>query len=93
MKIAIQPLPPDPKRPYSHLQPLVDALVNGGNAVVEQGFHLDKDGWRCQLRRPIDFGLLRRQFTIPASILLSDQHDTILCQNTWAEIHGGASSR
>jgi hypothetical protein len=89
MKAPIAPWPRDPKKPYSHLEPLVQALVETSNRTVRpEGFYLDKDGWRCDLEKPIDFALLAARFEIPPTIKLSPQHDSILCQNTWVEIQG-----
>jgi len=76
-------------KPYSHLQPLVDAMIEAGNEPVRDGgFYMDRDGWRCDLKRSIDFQLLANKFEFPKSIILSEPLDKIFCQNTWVEIKG-----
>jgi len=90
MKKLISALPSNPKKPFSHLEPIVDALLVDGNELMTKSkFYLDRDGWRSDLKYPINFQLLNKEFEIPSSILLSEEHDSILCQNTWVEIKGG----
>jgi len=94
MKKTISPLPDDPRRPFSHLEPLIDALLEDGNELIKGSkFYLDRDGWRSDLKYPINFQILKDKFVIPSSILLSEEHDSILCKNTWIEIKGGAVKR
>lgn len=79
----------DASVPYAHLQPIVEALLSGGNeSMYDDLFFLDKDGWRCDLKKSIDFDLIKSQFDLPGSISLSETHDSILCENTWIEIQG-----
>ena len=49
---------------------------------------MNPDGWRCRLGHPIDFETVRREFEIPASVNLSDVHDTILDTLSWCSIEG-----
>ena len=94
MKIKIQPYPMDPKaKPYAHLEPIVDALIASGNQSMRaECFYLDRDGWRCDLKEPIDFELLRARFDFPKTITLSEPLDKIFCRNSWIEIKGHVSS-
>jgi hypothetical protein len=84
----------DPKaKPYSHLEPIVDALIASGNqSMRDEWFYLDRDGWRCDLKEPIDFDLLRAKFDFPKTIILSEPLDKIFCKNSWIEIKGHVSS-
>lgn len=93
-KITIAPYPVKPHgEDYSHLEPVVEVLIQAGNENVNsQLFYLDRDGWRCDLKYPIDFQLLKSKFIFPKSIILSKQLDKIFCQNTWVEIRGSASA-
>ncbi len=86
-KTKISPLPID-ERPYSHLEPMVDALLESGNRTVGSKFYLDQDGWRSDLEKPINFKLIEETFELPKSIVLSRGNDSILCHNTWIEIKG-----
>jgi len=88
-KEKIEPMPLDEARPYSHLEPIVDLLIERGNEVSGPAkFYMDRDGWRCDLKRPINFRLVEERFDLPPSIFLSRSNDAILCQNTWIEIKG-----
>jgi len=88
-KITIEPNPTDASHPYTHLKPIVEALLDAGNeSMYEKEFYLDKDGWRCDLKLPIDFVLVRQRFELPKSISLSSDHGSILCESTWVEIQG-----
>lgn len=75
-------------QPYANLIPMVDLLVRLGNVTVNGGFIINPDGWRCRLRHPTDFEAVRREFEVPASIHLSDVHDTILDTLSWISIEG-----
>jgi hypothetical protein len=93
-KIQIEPQSNLGHAPYEHLIPIVDALLQAGNLVVGSSkFYRDTDGWRCDLKYPIDFEIIRRKFDLPSSILLSDNNDAILCQQTWIEIKGKGSEQ
>jgi hypothetical protein len=88
-KIKIEAMPPDGSPPYVHLVPIVDALLENGNEIAGLSkFYMDRDGWRCDLRRPINFSLIEQRFDVPPSILLLRSQDGILCQYTWVSIHG-----
>ena len=77
---------------YSHLEPVVEMLIQAGNATTRPGgFYLDRDGWHCDLQKPIDFELLRSKFEFPTTIILSEPLDKIFCKNSWVEIKGGVS--
>lgn len=90
IKWRVDPIPPDGAPPYVHLEPLVDVLLAAGNEIAGPSkFYLDRDGWRADLRQPIDFQLIEERFDLPPSILLAKVRDSILCQNTWVEIRGG----
>jgi hypothetical protein len=90
MKIEVLRVPAnlsDP--PYSHLLPILDGLVANGNAPVNRaGFYMTRDGYRCDLTRSIDFGLLRRTFEFPPTIILSEELDSLFCKNSWVQIVG-----
>jgi hypothetical protein len=91
MKVVIQPYPASvSEKPYAHLIPVAHALIEHGNqASRPEIFFLDRDGWRCDLRKPIDFDFLCTTFEFPKTIILSESLDKIFCQNTWVEIKGG----
>jgi len=89
MKAVIESGGTDLVAPYKHLVPIVEVLLRDGNELAGASmFYQDRDGWRCDLKKPINFDLIRNRFSIPQSILLSESHDAVLCQNTWIEIKG-----
>ena len=74
---------------YAHLEPIVDALIGDGNEVtINTKFYMTRDGWRCDLKKPINFVLLREKFEFPKSIELLEEKDAIVCRNSWIEISG-----
>jgi hypothetical protein len=75
-------------QPYANLVPIVDLLLRLGNVAVDGGFIMNPDGWRCRLGHRIDFEAVRREFELPASIHVSDVHDTILDTLSWCSIEG-----
>jgi hypothetical protein len=78
----------DPEHPYANLLPIADKLIAHGNSYAEGGFRLTQGGWECQLTMPIDFALVARFFSIPASIDASPDYDTILDRQSWCAIEG-----
>jgi len=94
MKIKIQPFSSEwpydkPAIEYAHLEPIVDALIEDGNELtINTKFYMMRDGWRCDLKEPIDFDLLKDMFDFPKSIELLEGEDAIVCRNSWIEIKG-----
>ena len=97
MKIKIAPESKNEQRPYEHLLPMVHLqLINGnepseprgGHQSDEFGFYMNRDGWICVLQKPIDFGLVRREFELPVSIKLDEKKNIIFCERSWIEIRG-----
>jgi len=92
-KEPIKPSSDDSARPFEHLLPIVEALLDEGNTSRHEDlFVLEKDGWRCDLHNPIDFDFLEKRFDVPVSIRLSRQHGSILDEHSWIEIQGGDCS-
>jgi hypothetical protein len=79
--------------PYENLVPIVALLTASGNAVLGAGFHLDPDGWGCQLRDPIDFALIARQCELPKNVEPSIAYDSIIDRLTWCVIEGPGAER
>jgi hypothetical protein len=84
----IEPVSPEPGRPYVNLLPILDFLVDRGNVAVDGGFLLYQDGWRCRLEGPIDFAAVSSSLELPANVVLSEEHDSILDSSTWCSIEG-----
>lgn len=90
MKIVIAPESDDPRRPYRHMQPIVDFLVRNGNEIVTEksGFYLTQGGWVCDFRFYIDYDLVHNAFVLPSSIRFAENVNAILCDRSWVEIRG-----
>ena len=81
----------DPRaRPvYSHLEPIVDLLLDHGNALArEYRWGENRTGFYCFLARPIDFKLVEASFDLPSCIRFIGERDTIECDKTWTSIQG-----
>ena len=79
---------PDPDQPFANLLPLVDALLAEGNVLLDSGFVLNPDGWRCRLERPLDLQVIAQRFTLPNNIQISAEYDSILDRLTWCSVEG-----
>jgi hypothetical protein len=75
------------QKPYKNLTPIVEVLIKGGNTISStfgnhkpnrDGFYMDRDGWVCDLERPIDFDVIEKRFNIPPSIRLNKTENTVL---------------
>jgi hypothetical protein len=92
VKLKVEASSSGPAHPLAHLERVVALLVaNGNEPLSTPWFVLDRDGWTCLLRHPIDFDLLEATFDLPTSILISREHDSILDTLTWTEIKGGVA--
>ncbi len=100
MKIIILASPKPNSKPYSNLEPIVEALLDAGNKLSDpppnfrlegKGFYIDKDGWKCDLKKPIDFNLITSKFQLPPSVIISEKNNSIFCQDTWVEIRGNCN--
>lgn len=91
--IRIEPECSDRDQPlYAHLEPIVSALLASGNELARsERWGSTKDGYVCFLVNPIDFSLVRANFDIPESIVLSEKNNLIACRKTWATIYGSKS--
>lgn len=86
-KIEISPTAPEGKPPYAHLDPIVDALLSGGNVLANKRRWVEtKDGWLCVLKEPIDFQLVRNSFVLPKTIELFEKIGSVSCSLTWSAI-------
>jgi len=94
MKTQLKSMPEEGTPSYSHLEPIVEFLVTQNHSSVTRPlWYQDRDGWRCDLASPLPFDLLRERFEFPSSILLSESHGSILCQNTWIVIRGSGRKK
>lgn len=89
-QIAIQSRPAAGMPPYSHLEPLVEFLIERGNKINgPTRWRNTPSGWLCSLLLPIDAGILRRDVVLPPSIQFDEGNNAVGCQLTWCTIMGG----
>lgn len=87
-KTKVLPYPRDGEPSCSHLQPVVDYLINNGNKSVNTYFWgNNRTGYFCHLRYDIDFNELKKVFDFPESIKLNEKNQTIDCFNTYSSIN------
>ena len=76
-------------RPYEHLEPLVDFLLDHGNKLArDYRWGENRTGYFCLLVNPLDFDLIESEFLIPSYIRLVRNSDAIECDKSWVTIQG-----
>lgn len=86
-KIKIEAYPKTGTPDYSHLQPIVDYLINSGNKSVNSYlWGNNRTGYFCHLQNDIDFDGIKKAFDIPDSIKIDEKTQTIDCFNTYSLI-------
>lgn len=86
-KVKIYPYPQAGKPEYSHLQPIVDFLLEGGNKSSNSFlWGNNRTGYFCHLKEEIDFKGILDNFELPESIKLDEKSQTIDCFNTYSMI-------
>jgi hypothetical protein len=78
---------------YSHLLPLVQALMDAGNGLrpdpqTTAAFRTSQGGYYCPMTGPLHFeavrGLARR-----TEVHFDEANDNIFCRHCWTIIYGG----
>lgn len=81
-KIKIDPYPAPGELPYSHLQPIVDFLLENGNKSANAFLWVNnRTGYFCHLKKDIDFVRIKKNFEMPGSIKLNEVTQTVDCFN------------
>lgn len=78
----------DAARPWLNMMPIVEFLRGRGNTLLDDGFILNPDGWRCRMSARLDIEGIRENFILPNTIFLSESHDSILDKKSWCVIEG-----
>jgi hypothetical protein len=75
---------------FQHLEPLVRALIVGGNKLRYSGdlFRYNQSGAYCALEYPIDFEIARSVPSRP-EVKFDEELDMITCRHCWTVISGG----
>jgi hypothetical protein len=92
-RVRIEAEPADPHRPYTHLIPLVQALVDHGNPIAHPGpdgelFAPSQGGWVAYLSKRIDWRWLQETFELPELLRYERKDDEIFDHKNWISILG-----
>ena len=72
---------------YSHLDPVIDLLLDNGNELKhEYRWGSTREGYFCYLAKPIDFKLLYQYFDFDSSIYIIEDKNYIYCDESGAKI-------
>jgi hypothetical protein len=88
--------PSDPLVPYSHLLPLVEALVAHGNRITLPGprgelFAPGQGGYVAYLAEPIDWPWVQATFELPDLLRYDPERDELFDHKNWVSILGSQS--
>jgi hypothetical protein len=80
-------------RPFTHLVPLVQALLDHGNELARPPrdggvFSPSQGGWVAYLRKPIDWQWLQETFELPDLLRYQAEDDEIFDHKHWISILG-----
>lgn len=79
-------------KPYEHLEPIVDFLLEKGNQLSRQyRWGENRTGYFCFLEEPIDFELIEKEFSLPSYIRFDREGNSIECDKTWVSIKGAVA--
>ena len=89
----IEPAPADDLLPYTHLLPLVQALVDHGNQVTLPGprgelFAPSQGGYVAYLADRIDWAWLHEAFELPETLRYNAERDEIFDSRNWVSVLG-----
>ena len=80
-------------RPYTHLVPLVQALIDHGNPLAKLGsngelFCPSQGGWVAYLSGRIDWSWVQATFELPDDLTYDRREDEIFDHKNWISIRG-----
>ena len=85
--------PENDGRPYTHLEPLVQALIDHGNPLAKEGpngglFCPTQGGWVAYLSERIDWAWVAETFELPERLRYKPDDDEIVDHKNWVSILG-----
>jgi hypothetical protein len=85
--------PEDEHLPFTHLVPLVEALVEHGNELAHPPsdggvFSPTQGGWVAYLRKRIDWDWVQANFELPELVRYDRKEDEIFDHKNWISILG-----
>ena len=76
---------------WKHLEPLVQRLVDLGNAVVHGGFRPTQRGWECGLAEPLDVVVAQEAVGADERLEFDAGRDELTCRHCWTSLAGGSA--
>jgi hypothetical protein len=97
-KVRIAADPEDEHLPFTHLLPLVQALVDHGNPLALPGpkgglFSPSQGGWVAYLSHRIDWAWVQDTFDLPDLVRYNPKADEIFDHKNWISILGSNDER
>jgi hypothetical protein len=92
-RVQIDAEPADPHRPYTHLLPLVQGLIDHGNPLARPTasgdlFVPSQGGWVAYLSKPLDWQWVQETFALPDLVRYDRGDDEIFDHKNWVSILG-----
>ena len=92
-RVRIDEDPADEHLPYTHLVPLVEALVEHGNQLADPPpdggvFSPGQGGWVAYLRGRIDWDWVQESFELPDLVRYDPAQDEIFDHKHWISVLG-----
>jgi hypothetical protein len=92
-RVRIEAEPASEHLPYTHLIPLVQALVDHGNPIALPGsngelFAPSQGGWVAYLTERIDWEWVQEHFELPDLVRYDSAEDEIFDHKNWISILG-----
>jgi hypothetical protein len=92
-RVRIADDPASPGLPYTHLLPLVQGLLDHGNAITLPGpkgalFAPSQDGYVAYLADRIDWAWVQESFELPDLVRYDADADEIFDHKNWVSILG-----
>jgi hypothetical protein len=78
---------------YSHLEPIVDWLLDQGNRLSHAyRWGADRSGYFCHFKNTLDFDLIEVTFDLPPYVRINRETLSIECDQSGARITGPVHS-
>jgi adenylate cyclase len=93
-RLRIEPAREDQRVAFTHLVPLVQALLDRGNRITKPGiggdlFAPNPGGFTAHLADPIDWHWIEANVDLPESVVYDAAADEIVDRHAWVTIRGG----
>jgi hypothetical protein len=92
-RLRIEVAREDQGAPYTHLEPLVQALLDRGNRITLPGdrsplFAPSQEGYVAYLAAPIDWAWISANVDLPDTVVYDPETDELFDRRSWVSILG-----